>query len=403
MVSPPLPPLHGVRVLEIGAFMAAPFAGMQLADLGADVVKVENPSSGGDPVRQTGPFVDGYSSPFLRLNRNKRSVGVDLKSSAGVAVLRRLLAEADVLVENLRPGALARLGFDYGTVSELNPGIVYVSASGWGQDGPLADQAGMDIMAQARSGLMSITGTPGGDPVKVGVPMCDLVCGLYGAMATVAALRTREHGGTGQFVDVSLFEAGASFLVWEAGAYFGAGEVGQRHGSAHQNNAPYQAVRTRDGWVTVGATTDKTWRALCAALGLSELAVDERFATAYDRYRQRDVVIAEVERASRELSTDDVVDLLVGAGVPCAPIADTGQVFGDEHLHTREFFWQASHADVGSVTQLGSPMRFSETPAWRGAAGPGLGEHTVEVLSAAGMDPAEIERLRQGGVVATGD
>ncbi|MDA3627619.1 CoA transferase [Saccharopolyspora oryzae] len=405
MTTSPTPgplPLHGVRVLEIGAFMAAPFATMQLADLGADVIKVENPA-GGDPVRQTGPFLSGHSSPFLRLNRNKRSVALDLKTPEGHRILQQLLDDADVLVENLRPGALAGLGFGPEPVRARNPALIYVSASGWGQDGPLADQPGLDIMAQARAGLMSITGHPGGPPTKVGVPMCDLVCGLYAALGAVAALRSRESTGQGQHVDVSLLEAGVSFAVWEAGTYFATGETGRAHGSAHQNSAPYQAVRSKDGWVTVGATTTKTWPAFCHALGLAHLLDDERYRNSYDRYQHRDSLIPAIEDATAQRSTTDIVDALTTAGVPCAPIATTDEVFTNDHLRQRDFFWDAEHPELGAVRQIGSPVRLSATPPRRDQAGPTLGAHTREVLTEAGLDADEVRRLAERGVIATGD
>src|SRR3981081_3535077 len=274
--------------------MAGPFCGMQLADLGADVIKVETPN-GGDMVRSTAPFVNGESSNFIRLNRNKRSVAIDLKEPRGKEIFQRLAKTADVVIENLRPGAMARLGLDYLPLRELNPRLVYVAASGWGQDGPLAQLAGLDIMAQSRSGLMSITGEADGDPVKVGVPICDLVCALYGALGAVSALAARERTGEGQLVDVSLFESAMSLAVWEAGKYFATGEVPTRHGSAHQNSAPYQSISALDGWFTVGATSPRNWQSLCRVLGLERLGHAPPYADANLRLENRQELIAEIE------------------------------------------------------------------------------------------------------------
>jgi formyl-CoA transferase len=396
------PPLAGVRVLEVGNYMAGPFCGMQLADLGADVIKVEAPV-GGDMVRASAPFLNGESSNFVRLNRNKRSVALDLKDSRGKDVFRRLARTADVVVENLRPGAMARLGLDYQRLSQLNPRLVYVAASGWGQDGPLAQLAGLDIMAQARSGLMSITGEPDGGPVKIGVPICDLVCALYGALAAVAALAARERTGAGQLIDVSLFESGISLGVWEAGKYFATGEVPGRLGSAHQNSAPYQAICAQNGWFTVGATSPATWQGFCRALGLERLERDPRYADVNDRFRNRPALIAEIEAITTEQPVEYWIERLEREGVPCAPIQDFGQSFNDPHLAARDFFWDAPHPTLGKVRQLGSPMRLSATRVRRAKAGPLLGEDTRAVLGEVGCTQSEIDDLLAAGVVAAAD
>ncbi|MCI2265568.1 CaiB/BaiF CoA transferase family protein [Sediminivirga luteola] len=373
-------PLAGITVLEIGVFMAGPFATMQLADLGARVIKIESPGTG-DQTRVVGPHIAGESSAFMRLNRNKESVELDLKSEEGRQHLRRLLARADVLVENLRPGALKKMGLGYDDLKTEFPHLIYASASGWGQDGPLAPNPGLDIMAQARSGLMSITGFPDMPPAKVGVPVCDLSTALYLALAVLAAIHERGRSGQGQFIDVSLFESGVSFAVWEAGAYFANGAVGTPQGSAHQASAPYQAVRAADGYVTIGANTQGNWARLCRALGLGSLIEDERFATPAARMTHRDELIALIEDAFASRSVSDVVSLLDEAGVPVAPINDYGQVFTDPHLRERDFFWDAPHPRAGRVEQIGSPMRFSRTPAVRGQAGPVLGADTERVLA----------------------
>ncbi len=389
-------PLDGITVLEVGVFMAAPYATMQLADLGARVVKVE--PADGDPTRATGPFLEqGRSSPFVRLNRGKESVVLDLKQEAGREAFLRLAGTADVLVENLRPGALARLGLGADAVRALHPHLVYASGSGFGQDGPLASLPGLDIMAQARGGLMSITGAPDGEPAKVGVPLCDLVCGLYLAMAVLAALHERQRTGQGQSIDVSLLESGVSLAVWEAGRWFATGEVPQRLGSAHQSQAPYQAVRTSDGWATLGAITPKTWTGLCRALGLDDLLADERFRTSSGRHAARTEVVGRVEQATAALDTAEVVRRLEAEGVPCAPIADYGEVFTDSHLAARDFFWDAPHPELGAVRQVGSPMRFSRTPTRRAGAGPDLGSGTREALRSVGYTDEQVDALLASG------
>jgi len=391
-------PLTGVRVVEVGNYMAAPFCAMQLADLGAEVIKVEHPD-GGDQVRRSAPQIDGEGSAFMRLNRNKRSIALDLKTDQGKEIFRKLVGTADVVVENLRPGTMKDLGLDYESLERINHGLIYVAASGWGQDGPLRDQPGMDIMAQARSGLMSITGTPGGEPMKVGVPVCDLVCALYGALAAVSALYSRGDDGEGQLIDVSLLEAGVSLAIWEAGSFFATGEIPQASGSAHQSAAPYQAFRAADGWLTIGATTPPNWKALCGALGLQNLLEDERYADASRRHRNREVLASTIESITSTRPTQHWLQVLGEAGVPCAPIQDFGQVFTDPHLLARNYYWDAPHGTVGPVRQLGSPMRFSSTPVRRDNAGPLLGEDSAVLLAELGYGPAEVSTLIERRVV----
>ncbi|MFY0406395.1 CaiB/BaiF CoA transferase family protein [Solicola sp. PLA-1-18] len=372
-------PLAGIRVIEVGVFMAAPFATMQLADLGADVVKVETPGTG-DPTRATGPFVDGEGSAFLRLNRNKRSVALDLKQPEGLEAFLALVDTADVLVENLRPGAMRRLGLGPDELRGRNPRLVYASASGWGQDGPLSALPGLDIMAQARSGLMSITGHADSGPAKVGVPVCDLVAGLYVALGAVAALRRRDTTGVGDYLDVSLMETGVSLAVWEAGRFFATGEVGTPQGTAHQSQAPYQAVPTSDGWVTVGAITPPTWKGFCAAIDRPDLHDDPAYASVADRRLLRDALMEQIERTTRTRTTDDLVEAWTRHGVPCAPLSTFDQVFDDPHLRARDFFWDAPDAAGAPVRQIGSPLRFTDAATSRRSAGPSLGQDTRDVL-----------------------
>ncbi len=391
--------LSGIRVLEVGNFMAAPFCTLQLADLGADVIKIENPD-GGDQVRTSAPFLDGESSTFVRLNRNKRSLALDLKAPRGKEVFRKLAQRADVLVENLRPGTMRDLELDYPRLSELNPGLVYVAASGWGQDGPYAQRPGLDIMAQGMSGLMSITGEEGGRaPVKIGVPLTDLTCALYGALAALAALRVRERTGRGQFIDVSLLEAGVSLAVWEAGRYFATGEVPRPLGSAHQSSAPYQALRASDGFFTLGATTARNWEACCEVFGLPHLKADPRFSKSHLRHQNRTELIPLIQAVTEQRPVKHWVEALNEAGVPCGPLQTYDQVFHDPHLTARGFFPDAPHTKLGPVKQIGSPMRLSETPPRMVRAGPLLGEHSAQVLAELGYPQEEIRRLATEGVI----
>jgi crotonobetainyl-CoA:carnitine CoA-transferase CaiB-like acyl-CoA transferase len=390
------PPLSGIRVVEVGNFMAVPFCGMQLADLGADVIKVENPH-GGDLTRATGPFIKGESSNFVRLNRNKRSVALDLKSADGKALFERLAERADVVIENLRPGTMDGLDLGYAALCARTPRLIYLAATGFGNDGPYAQLAGLDIIAQAMSGLMSITGEPGAPPVKVGVPIADLSCALYATIAVLAALRARDRDGRGQFIDVSLLESAASFAVWEAGRYFATGEVPSPSGSAHQAIAPYQAFRSSDGYFTFGANTQAHWLRACAALELDALTGDERFTTNELRVANRPALVAAIEARTGTQPSSVWTERLTAAGIPCGPILTFDRVFTDPHLAQRHFFVDAPHRTLGAVRQIGSPMRFSETPVRIERAGPLLGGDTVEVLRELGVDDDELARLAGSG------
>ncbi|HZR97529.1 MAG TPA: CoA transferase, partial [Chloroflexota bacterium] len=316
MAAPPRRPLDGVRVLELANFMAGPYCGMVLADLGADVIKVESPR-GGDFSRATGPFVGGESAGFLTLNRNKRSLALDLKTERGQAIFLDLVRTADVLVENFRPGTMDALGLDYATLAALNPRLIYSSASGFGQSGPYRERPALDLIVQGLSGLMSITGEPGRPPVKVGVPIADLTAALFGANAILAALYVRDRTGEGQRIDVSLLESALALEVWETSGYFATGEVPEPLGSAHRVTAPYQAIRTADGYVTIGASTPKSWTALCAALGLEHLEHDERFATVPARRARYQELAALIEAVTITQPSEHWHALLERAGVPC--------------------------------------------------------------------------------------
>jgi crotonobetainyl-CoA:carnitine CoA-transferase CaiB-like acyl-CoA transferase len=391
------PPLDGLRVVEVGNFMAVPFCGMQLADLGADVVKVENPR-GGDLTRQTGPFLDGESSTFVRLNRNKRSLALDLKSPDGKAVFRRLVERADVLIENLRPGTMRNLGLDYAALRASAPGLIYCSVSGFGSVGPHAERAGLDIIAQGMSGLMSITGEADRAPAKVGVPIADLTSALYATIAVLAALRARERDGQGQLIEVSLLESAISLAIWEAGRWFATGERPEATGSAHQSIAPYQAVRAENGWFTFGANTQDHWPRACDVFGLAELKTDERFATNERRLTNRAALIARIEAVTRTRPVEAWIEALTAVGIPCGPIYGFDRVFTDANLTAPGFFTDAPHPKLGSVRQIGSPLHLSATPTRLQRAGPLLGGESFAVLREIGLDDAEVGRLARAGV-----
>ncbi len=392
-------PLEGVKVLEVGNFIAAPFCTMQLADLGADVVKIERPGVG-DIVRSTGPFIDGESSPYLLINRNKRSLSLDMSKEEGKAVFAHLAKEADIIVENLSPGAMARLGFTYESLSATNPGLIYVAASGWGESGPYATYPGLDMIVQAMSGLISITGEEGRPPVKVGVPITDLVCALYAALAAVTAYHVRSITGKGQLIDVNLFESGVSLAVWEAGKYFATGEIPQKLGAVHQASAPYQAIAAADGYFCLGAPSAPTWRSLCEVFGLTELIEDPDYIDNPHRFANRPALIARIESVAKTQPAAHWIDELQEAGVPSGAIRTYDEVFSDAHLKERGFFVTAPHTKIGATTQIGSPMHLHDTPPQIRTAGPLLGEHTSEILTAAGYSQSEIKELLAHGVVS---
>ena len=390
--------LEGIRVLELGNFMAGPFCGMLLADLGADVIKVENPK-GGDFTRSAAPFIEGESAGFLAVNRNKRSIAIDLKAERGRELFLELVKRSDVVIENLRPGTLDDLGIGYAVLSGVNPGIILSSASGFGQTGPYKDRPALDLIVQGMSGLMSITGE-GDDrpPVKVGVPITDLASATFGAYAILAALRVRDREGVGQHIDVSMLESAIALQAWETSGYLATGEVPGPLGSAHRFNAPYQAVRTADGYVTIGATTPANWHAFCATLGLEQLEHDPRFEKVHERRGRYRELAALIEDVTVTRPSAHWYSALERAGVPCGILNSLDQVLDDEHVRARGVVREVEHAKIGRLRVTGSPVRFSRTPIRMERAGPLLGEHTREILGELGRpDAAALER---DGVVA---
>jgi crotonobetainyl-CoA:carnitine CoA-transferase CaiB-like acyl-CoA transferase len=385
--------LDGLRILELTQVMAGPFCGQVLADMGADVIKVEPPE--GDSTRRSLGFrMRGEdTAAFLAVNRNKRSLTLDLKSADHRAIFHRLVRDADVVLENYRPGVAARLGADWETLEALNPRLIYASVSGFGQTGPYAQRPGYDLIAQGLSGVMSVTGEPGGDPVKCGIPIGDLSAGLFCAVAILSAVIARERTGRGQQIDTSLFEGALALSIWETAELWATGRVPEPLGSAHRLTAPYQALRTRDGHVTVGGNNQRLWERLCAAVGRPELVDDPRFASNDERMANRSELVAELEAAMAARDTGDWVATLSEAGVPCGPIHDYRQVFEDPHTQAREMEVQLEHPVEGTIRALGIPVKLSDTPGSIRRPAPLLGEHTAEVLREAGFSDAEIAAL----------
>lgn len=373
--------LSGIRVIDLTQVMAGPFCTMLLADLGADVVKVE-PPGGGDTTRHSwGSGAGGGDGPaFFALNRNKRSVCLDLGTPDGQADLRRLLATADVVVESFRPGVAAKLGVDYPAVRAVRPQVVYASLSGFGQDGPYAQRPGYDLIAQAMGGLMSVTGEPDGPPVKCGLPVTDLGAGMLCAYGILAALFHRQRTGEGQYLETSLYDAAVAMSVWESTEYWSTGQVPRPLGSAHRMSAPYQALRTADGYVTVGANNQRLWTRLCTAIGRPELVDDPRFATNPDRMRHLAELVGELEAALSGRTSAQWVEVLLAAGVPAGPVHGYDQVLSDPHTLARGLVRTVDHPVAGPVQVLGPPVKFSATPAAVHRPPPLLDQHRDELL-----------------------
>ena len=386
-------PLAGVKVLELAQIMAGPTCGMLLADLGADVIKVERLPGGDDTRAMNRPSVNGESAAFMAMNRNKRGIALNLKQPAAREALKRMVAKADVLTENYRKGALDRLGLGYDSLRKANPALIYCSISGYGRTGPYADKGGFDLIAQGMAGLMSITGEPGGAPVKVGSPVCDINAGILAALGIVAAYVHRLKTGDGQLVDTSLYEAGIHQTFWHSAIYFATGAAPGPSGSAHILSAPYQAFRAADGWLTIGGANQANWERLARVLEAPEWIDDARFRTNGERMQNLRALTELMNARLQRRPMREWLAALEAEGVPCGPIQGIADMAAHPQTAAREMVLELEHAAAGATRTLGLPIKLSATPGKVTRPAPQLGEHTREVLAEFGFARGEIAAL----------
>lgn len=396
-------PLTGLKVIELAHIMAGPVCGQLLADMGADVIKVEKAPGGDDTRRMVPPEVDGESAAFMILNRNKRGTAINLKSEAGKDVVRRLLGSADVVIENYRVGTMERLGLGYESLHQQNPGLIYCQITGFGRTGPYADRPGFDLIAQGMSGLMSVTGEGAGrPPIKAGVPVGDISAGMLAAMGILAAYIHRLKTGKGQLVDTSLLEGSIVNTAWVSAIFLATGISPQAIGSAHPMAAPYQALQTADGWINIGAANQANWLRLVEVLEIPELARDPRFVDNAARMQNLPVLIEILSEKLIQRNAADWLARLEAVGVPASPVLSIGEMLADPQVIARDMVVEVEHSRLGRTRALGSPVKFSDTPTRISRGAPLLGEHTREILAEYGYDNSEIEALAAAGDVILG-
>ncbi|MCO5220484.1 MAG: CoA transferase [Thermomicrobiales bacterium] len=386
-------PLHGIRVVDLTRVMTGPYCTMMLGDMGADVIKVEMPGTGDDTRAWGPPFIDGEATYFLSVNRNKRSLTLDLKSELGKEALWRLIDSSDVLVENFSPGTIARLGFGYDAIKARNPRMIFASISGFGQSGPSAGRTAYDLIVQGMSGMMSITGEKGGRPTKTGPPIADISAGMFTAFAIASALYGRAQSGEGTYIDVSMLAGQVALLTYHAGTYFTTDRVPTAQGNAHAIIVPYDTFPTSDGFVNIAVGNDRLWQKFCDALEMPEEAANPRFTTNADRNENKTLLYERLEANLGKRTTADVVALLDRAGVPCGPIYDVAQVFADPQSIHGNLKRTTEHAKVGEIGLTGFPYRLNDEDLDIRTPPPLLGQQSAEILAELGFSADEISSL----------
>ncbi len=393
-------PLEGIRVVDLTRILAGPYCTMMLGDMGAEIIKVENPD-GGDDTRSWGPpFLNGVSTYFISINRNKKSLTLNLKDERGKELLRDLIRKSDIMVENFRPGTLDKLGFSWEEIHRINPAMIFASLSGFGQTGPRKSEPGFDVVIQGEGGLMSITGEPDGPPNKVGASVADITAGMLAAQGILLSLYHREKTGVGQMVDIGMLDGQVALLTYHANGYFATGKIPPRRGNKHPSITPYETYSCKDGYFNLGVGNDSLWRRFCDAMGLGEIKEDPKFAVNKDRVDNRLELEEILDAIFAEKTVEETLDGLRGAGVPCGPINNLAQVLSEPQVLAREMVVDVDVPVAGPTKVTGVPIKLSETPGSVRTPPPTLGQHTEEVLeSVLGMDEAQRNALRQEGVV----
>ena len=391
--------LEGIKVLDLSRALAGPYCTMMLADMGAEVIKLEMPGTGDDSRSWGPPFVEGESAYFMSINRNKKSLTLNMKSDRSTEIVHKLIKQSDVLVENFRPGAMDRLGLGYDQVKDMNPRIIYCSISGFGQNGPYRMLPGFDQVLQGMGGLMSITGEFGGPPIKVGVAIADIAGGMFAANGIMIALYNREKTGKGQMVDVSLLDSQVAWLTYRAGAYFASGEIPQPMGSGHPVIVPYQAFKANDVYVNIAVGNDQLWERFCKAVGLEHVMNDPKFATNAKRVENREEIVTIISDLVATKRGEEWLKILTDAGIPCGPIYTVDKIFSDPQVLHREMVKELDHPKAGKIKVTGIPVKLSDTPGEVETAPPLLGQHTQEILTALGYNDNDLEKLKQEKVI----